>query len=280
MHTTTNYYLFSLAVSDVLSLVIGLPIELTELLNGSYPWVFGDIFCKVRVFLFETTTIASVLTILTFTCERWLHICKPIYAKKFSNGFSRALKIILFIWTLSGLLSLPYAFTSGVFRQLEDFPESELCGSLFQFRDLMGQFIISYAILFFIIPMTMISIMYVLIGIKLWKSQVKFNGEYIDNRKKINKFKNLLVKKPKESALTEVESAMQSNLNSSIVALDHKNNSKVKFSKYLKSSETSEATCLSEKTTTTKDFEPASERAKQSRRDVVKMLCNSNTKFC
>ena len=48
MHTTTNYYLFSLAVSDVLSLLIGLPIELTELFNGSYPWIFGDLFCKVR----------------------------------------------------------------------------------------------------------------------------------------------------------------------------------------------------------------------------------------
>jgi neuromedin U receptor 1 len=116
MHTTTNYYLFSLAVSDVLSLLIGLPVELTELFNGTYPWIFGKWFCKIRIFLFETTTIASVLTILMFTCERWLHICKAIYAKKFSSGFSRALKIILFIWAVSGFLALPFAFTSGKFN--------------------------------------------------------------------------------------------------------------------------------------------------------------------
>ena len=78
MHTTTNYYLFSLAVSDVLSLLSGLPTELYSIMVEAYPWAFGETFCVIRTFIFEITTIASVLTILTFTFERWLHICKPM----------------------------------------------------------------------------------------------------------------------------------------------------------------------------------------------------------
>ena len=130
MHTTTNYYLFSLAVSDVLSLVTGLPVELYTIIVEAYPWAFGETFCVIRTFLFETTTIASVLTILTFTFERWLHICKAIYAQKFSSGFSRALKIIVFIWVFSGAISLPYLFTTGIYIEIDHFPETKTCSTL------------------------------------------------------------------------------------------------------------------------------------------------------
>lgn len=173
MHTTTNYYLFSLAVSDVLSLLMGLPPELYSIVIEAYPWAFGGTFCLIRTFIFETTTIASVLTILTFTFERWLHICKAIYAKKFSSGFSRALKIIIFIWLLSGLLALPYAFTTGVYYQLPDYVESRTCNILAEHKNLMNRVIQFSVVLLFIVPMTLISIMYVLIGITLWKSQTK-----------------------------------------------------------------------------------------------------------
>lgn len=271
MHTTTNYYLFSLAVSDVLSLLIGLPIELTELFNGSYPWIFGDLFCKVRIYIFETTTIASVLTILTFTCERWLHICKSFYAKKFSDGFSRALKIILFIWGLSGFLALPYAFTSGVFIQMEGYPESELCGSLKKHNKLMGNFLISYAFLFFIIPMTMISIMYVLIGIKLWHSQNKFQQQNTDSINGKKKFKTKIRK-----MINKTNNSENIGLNDSIVVEQQQNNnSKFKhLSKQFSEMSVNETHSINEKTS--KDFE----KARQSRRDVVKMLCNYFCFFC
>ena len=170
MHTTTNYYLFSLAVSDVLSLVSGLPVELYTIIVEAYPWAFGETFCVIRTFLFETTTIASVLTILTFTFERWLHICKAIYAQKFSSGFSRALKIIAFIWIFSGAISLPYLFTTGVYIELDGFPETKTCSTVEKYRDFMKTMIQLSVLVLFIVPMTLISIMYVLIGITLWKS--------------------------------------------------------------------------------------------------------------
>ncbi len=271
MHTTTNYYLFSLAVSDVLSLLIGLPVELTELYNGSYPWIFGYIFCKTRIFIFETTTIASVLTILMFTCERWLHICKAIYAKKFSNSFSRALKIILCIWALSGFLSLPFAFTSGTFLQLDGYPESKLCGSLMTHRQMMSKFIISYAVLFFIIPMTMISIMYVLIGIKLWKSQIKFTNTKDSISTSVNstrtsqafrlKISKLVANKKRESLNNN-----NNNVSSTLIGIRNgsitDDNSTNQIIKQLRIDENISA-----------NIESISDKAKQSRRDVVKMLC-------
>lgn len=171
MHNTTNYYLFSLAISDVVSLITGLPPELHSIIIEAYPWPFSPAFCKIRTYIFETTTIASVLTILTFTFERWLHICNPMYAKKFSRGFSRALKIIILIWLVSGLIALPYLFTTDVYYEFADYPESKTCGILKEYKDPMKLVLQLSVLLLFIIPMTLISIMYVLIGITLWKSQ-------------------------------------------------------------------------------------------------------------
>ena len=47
MHTATNYYLFSLAVSDLLLLVSGLPQEM-YCIWSRYPYVFGEAFCVLQ----------------------------------------------------------------------------------------------------------------------------------------------------------------------------------------------------------------------------------------
>ncbi|XP_037937128.1 neuropeptides capa receptor-like [Teleopsis dalmanni] len=50
LHTATNYYLFSLAVSDLLYLLFGLPAEVF-LYWHQYPYLFGLPFCKIRAFI-------------------------------------------------------------------------------------------------------------------------------------------------------------------------------------------------------------------------------------
>lgn len=47
MHTTTNYCLFNLAITDLLMLLLGLPQE-TYTIWSAYPWIFGETFCVVR----------------------------------------------------------------------------------------------------------------------------------------------------------------------------------------------------------------------------------------
>jgi hypothetical protein len=162
--------LFSLSISDVIFLLTGLPLELHGLLVGAYPWVFGTTVCILRTWVFEATTMCSILTILTFTFERWLHICHPMYAKKFSNSFSRAIKIILFIWIVSGLSAVPFASTSGVYNAIQEYPESKICYTLPQYTEHIKGILKLSVTLFFLVPMTLMSVMYIHIGIQLWKS--------------------------------------------------------------------------------------------------------------
>ncbi|KAI1706939.1 7 transmembrane receptor (rhodopsin family) domain-containing protein [Ditylenchus destructor] len=67
MQNPTNYYLFSLAISDLLMLLLGLPVELYGVFDVLYPYRFGEFICKSRAFLIEFTSYASILTITCFS---------------------------------------------------------------------------------------------------------------------------------------------------------------------------------------------------------------------
>ena len=85
MHTATNYYLFSLAVSDPLLLVSGLPQEMYYIWWRGYPEMLGEAVCIIQGFAAETSTNATVLTITAFTVERYLAICYPFQTHTFSK---------------------------------------------------------------------------------------------------------------------------------------------------------------------------------------------------
>lgn len=53
---------------------LGLPMELYGVFDAVYPYHFGEFVCKLRAFLVEFTSYASILTITCFSIERWLAI--------------------------------------------------------------------------------------------------------------------------------------------------------------------------------------------------------------
>ncbi|XP_013792419.1 pyrokinin-1 receptor-like, partial [Limulus polyphemus] len=165
MHTATNYYLFSLAVSDVLLLVLGIPQEIYVSWQ-SYPYIFGECFCVIRGLTSETSTNASILTITAFTVERYLAICHPLRAHRMSQ-LSRALKIIVFIWVVATLCSIPVVVQLGIVYQLNGnetaILESATCG----IKRVLPYIFEASALLFFLLPLTVISFLYILIGLKL-----------------------------------------------------------------------------------------------------------------
>lgn len=112
MHTATNYYLFSLAMSDFLFLILGLPQEMYTLWQR-YPYAFGESFCIIRGYLSEASTYASILTISAFTIERYVAICHPLWAHTMSQ-LPRAITSIVIIWILSAICAIPPAAELGI----------------------------------------------------------------------------------------------------------------------------------------------------------------------
>ena len=170
MHTTTNYYLFNLAISDLLVLLFGLPQE-TYSYWSAYPWIFGETFCVLRVMAAETSTYASILTITAFTVERYIAIVHPMRAQAVSS-LPRAVKVIVFIWVISATCSVPMVVQFGVRYRTDSegrqLAQTALCDIIPE-RYLEHTFEIS-TFLFFVTPMTVITVLYLLIGVAVRRS--------------------------------------------------------------------------------------------------------------
>ncbi|XP_055384390.1 putative uncharacterized protein DDB_G0282133 [Condylostylus longicornis] len=163
MHTATNFYLFNLAVSDLLLLLSGLPQELYSLWHPrSYP--FTDFVCITESTLLETAANVTVLTITAFSVERYIAICHPFRQHSMSK-LSRAIKFILAIWLTAFILALPQAMQFAVIAERG----STLCTLKNWFY---GHVFAVSGCVFFVGPMTAICVLYVLIGIKLKKSKL------------------------------------------------------------------------------------------------------------
>ncbi|VEN38329.1 unnamed protein product, partial [Callosobruchus maculatus] len=162
MHTATNYYLFSLSISDLVLLITGLPQEV-YFFWSRYPYIFGSTFCFLRGLFAETSGNATVLTITAFTVERYLAICHPFLSHAMSK-LPRAVKIILFIWLLSVSLAIPQAMP---LRVVGDCPQC-----VFKETDTVIEYAFELStLLFFVAPMTLITVLYILIGMKLKSSR-------------------------------------------------------------------------------------------------------------
>ncbi|XP_069811820.1 neuromedin-U receptor 2 [Dendropsophus ebraccatus] len=168
MRTPTNYYLFSLAVSDLLVLLLGMPLEVYEMWSN-YPFLFGAWGCYFKTVLFETVCFASILSVTTVSVERYVAIMHPFRAKLKSTR-RRALRILITLWIFSILFSIPNTSTHGIllhsFPNGSLIPDSATC-TVVQPLWIYNCIIQITSLLFYVLPMGVISVLYCLMGIKL-----------------------------------------------------------------------------------------------------------------
>lgn len=168
MHTATNYYLFSLAVSDLMFLLLGLPYEIS-LYWHQYPYNLGLPFCKIRALISEASTYVSVLTIVAFSMERFLAICHPLHLYAMS-GFKRAIRIVAALWVISFISAIPFAVLTKIdyLKYPTDnttIEKSAFCAML-DYPDGFPLWELSTC-LFFVIPMVLIMILYGRMGMQI-----------------------------------------------------------------------------------------------------------------
>lgn len=129
----------------------------------------------------EMTSYSSVLTITGFTIERYVAICHPIKIQRCCH-VSRATRCIVVIWTVSIFSALPYPIHTRTFyylydpSTLEPIPESLVCNiPLIWTKRMITVFQMS-TFIYFIVPMVVISLFYILIGVKLRETALSAHG--------------------------------------------------------------------------------------------------------
>lgn len=119
LQSTVHYHLGSLALSDLLILLLAMPVELYNFIWVHHPWAFGDAGCRGYYFLRDACTYATALNVASLSVERYMAICHPFKAKTLMSR-SRTKKFISAIWLASGLLAVPMLFTMGLQNRSAD----------------------------------------------------------------------------------------------------------------------------------------------------------------
>lgn len=112
LQSTVHYHLASLAVSDLLILLLSMPVELYNFIWFHHPWVFGDAACRGYYFLRDSCAYATALNICSLSVERYMAICHPFKAKSIMSR-SRTKKLISAMWLASCALATPMLFIMG-----------------------------------------------------------------------------------------------------------------------------------------------------------------------
>ncbi|XP_074552462.1 growth hormone secretagogue receptor type 1-like [Halichoeres trimaculatus] len=111
MRSSTYLYLSSMAVSDLLILLL-LPLDLYKLWRPR-PWTFGDLACKLTMFLSECCTFCTILHITFLSIERYLAVCWPITAKTLVTR-RRTRALIGCLWLSAAISAAPVLVMVGV----------------------------------------------------------------------------------------------------------------------------------------------------------------------
>ena len=89
MRTRTNMFLCNLAIADLLTAILLMPVALVTVIRGE--WVFGDVFCQINGFFMPLFFVASIHTLMYISVHKYITITRP-----FSRSMSRR-KILLVI---------------------------------------------------------------------------------------------------------------------------------------------------------------------------------------
>ncbi|XP_042222755.1 neuropeptide SIFamide receptor-like [Homarus americanus] len=192
MRTVTNVFIANLAVADLLVNIIVMPTTLIgHLLNA---WVLGLFVCKAMSYLQGVSVSASINTLVAISVDRAMAICYPMKCQITSRTCR---SIIVVIWVFSLTITLPWA----IFFNLEPIPETDLHVCTDRWPDEQSgnlYFVLANLIMCYLLPLTAISVCYILIWRKVWRR--KLPGEQQDvgvammmQRSKIKVIKMLLV---------------------------------------------------------------------------------------
>ncbi|KAG7494317.1 neuromedin-U receptor 2-like [Solea senegalensis] len=173
MRNPTNLYLVSLAVSDLLVLVFGMPLEIYDLWQN-YPFPFGESGCYFKTFLFETICFASVLNVTALSVERYIAVVHPLKTRYLSTN-QHAKQVITTVWAASMICAIPNTLLHGIFFLPERMEESAICTVLkpLWIYNMVMQIT---TVCFYFVPMMVISMLYLVMGLHLSRESRQPSG--------------------------------------------------------------------------------------------------------
>ncbi|XP_066570728.1 phe13-bombesin receptor-like [Amia ocellicauda] len=177
MQTVPNILIASLAIGDLLLLLTCVPVDATRYFADT--WLFGRVGCKMISFIQLISVGVSVFTLTVLSADRYRAIVRPMDLQG-SNVVMRTCVKASCIWAVSVLIAIPeavfsdlYSFSVPGFNQTFEtcapYPVSE--------KVLQETHSLLCFLVFYLVPLGIISVYYCLIARTLLQSACNMPGE-------------------------------------------------------------------------------------------------------
>lgn len=123
MRTVTNFFIATLAISDMLMATLCIPFTFVASVLLNY-WPFGRAMCPIVQFVQTVAVFLSTHTLVAISIDRYMAIIYPLRPKTTKKT---ALLAIVMIWTLSILIPLPTALKARATKYVNHTSAPEYC---------------------------------------------------------------------------------------------------------------------------------------------------------
>lgn len=167
MRSTTNLLIINLAVADLLFVIFCVPFTATDYVMPRWP--FGDLWCKVVQYFIVVTAHASVYTLVLMSLDRFMAVVHPIASMSIRTE-RNALLAIACTWVVILTTAIPVGICHGE-REYSYFQRNH---SSCVFLEELGYSKVGFQMSFFlssyVVPLALISVLYMCMLTRLWKS--------------------------------------------------------------------------------------------------------------
>ncbi|CAI5455426.1 unnamed protein product [Caenorhabditis angaria] len=151
--TVQNIFILNLAASDIMMCILSVPI--TPITNVAKNWYFGNMLCHLIPCIQGISTFVCTFSLTAIAIDRYILVVKPHRTPLSQRG---ALMTTIFIWIISCVVTVPYAFN----MQMVEYKEDRICGffcterwetarqrRIYTFIVMLSQFVLPFAIMAF-----------------------------------------------------------------------------------------------------------------------------------
>uniref|UniRef100_UPI00398E6A89 neuromedin-B receptor n=1 Tax=Pristiophorus japonicus TaxID=55135 RepID=UPI00398E6A89 len=183
MRNVPNIFISSLAAGDLLLLVTCVPVDAARYFFEE--WIFGTVACKLIPLIQLTSVGVSVFTLTALSADRYKAIVNPMDIQASSAVLHTCLKAVT-IWIVSVVLAIPEAVYSQVVQHHNGENDSFSACVPYPLSDKLHPKIHSVLIflVYYLIPLGIISVYYFHIAQSLIKSAHDMPGESSEHAKR------------------------------------------------------------------------------------------------
>ncbi|XP_043525960.1 RYamide receptor-like [Frieseomelitta varia] len=181
MKTVTNLFIVNLAVGDILMALFCVPTSSISTLILQY-WPFGPELCPTVIYLQAVSVLVSAYTLVAISIDRYIAIMWPLKPRLSKR---QAQLLILAVWMLAMVISLPIAVVSKLFQPSRQYERCNqyICVEVWPSMENKYYYSIALLVLQYVIPITVLMFTYTSIAVMVWGKRPPGEAENVRDQR-------------------------------------------------------------------------------------------------